>query len=624
MFPGTACRFTCVPFATRGAVETALAGVLQLGLDAATPCVFLDNDNVYPASLAAHAGAPRGAFLGYDFDDSPSEAFSFMRCEPPAAAGGAAAGDAAARDAADAARRVTDFAEKRRISDQFCTGVYGFESAAQFLQWGRHTLQHGPFPNNEIYMSSLFVNMIAAGVLVRPLHVPIVPLGTAELADAFAAAHARPLRLCFDLDGTLLTPPRVPGDWASTRPVAANAALARAARAAGHTVIIHSARGADGAGAGAALAALARFDIPFDEIIFGKPRADVYIDARSVNPFVTSVRTLGLPWGSATQASSLPNALPNNKYNSLRVVDGLLLKRGPAATLRGEIFFYEALRALPAIAGFFPRFHAAAPVPAPAPTYGGGARAGAGAAPQPPAEPLLEFSMDVVKGVPLTTLFRAQLLERYHLEAVLCALRALHGCAAVPLTLPLAALRESYALKLRARFADADVYGARADAPAVRARIERALEAHTASARFRVAHAIHGDAWFANTLLTPTNGVRLVDMRGQVGGELTLNGDATADFAKVAQSILGFDEVVFGLPRVPRAYRARLARDFVDALRAAGDDPAAVLAVCLCLIAGSLHAYAEEDVRDGLWRMVTKIIDPQGDEEWEELVGIFQ
>jgi NDP-sugar pyrophosphorylase family protein len=163
LFKGTKCIFTCVPFATRGAVETALAGLLQLALPADLPLVFLDNDNVYPASLATLA-APATPFLGFGEDTSELASFSFMR--------------------RDACGRVLEFVEKRRISNEVCNGVYGFSSAAQFLHWGRHTLRHGPFPKGEIYMSSLFVNMIAAGERVDSAPVPVVQLGTA----AFAAA----------------------------------------------------------------------------------------------------------------------------------------------------------------------------------------------------------------------------------------------------------------------------------------------------------------------------------------------------------------------------------------------------------------------------------------------------
>ena len=82
--------------------------------------------------------------------------------------------------------QVTEFAEKRRISNQFCTGVYGFASTEQFLHWARFTLQHGPFPNNEIYMSSIFVNMLAHGEPVAAHYVPIQGMGTNALLQEFS------------------------------------------------------------------------------------------------------------------------------------------------------------------------------------------------------------------------------------------------------------------------------------------------------------------------------------------------------------------------------------------------------------------------------------------------------
>jgi hypothetical protein len=188
-------------------------------------------------------------------------------------------------------------------------------------------------------------------------------------------------------------------------------------------------------------------------------------------------------------------------------------------------------------------------------------------------------------------------------------------------TLPLPLLRASYADKLRARFADASVYGTRADAPAVLAAIEARLAAH--SARLNVAPVIHGDAWFANILLTPSNELRFVDMRGQVSGELTLNGDACADWAKLCQSLLGFDEVVFGLPRAPHAYGAGLLRGLAASLKGAGADTRAVLDVCICLVTGSLHAYDDGAVRGGLWALASSALNPSGNKEWEELVGIM-
>jgi hypothetical protein len=110
------------------------------------------------------------------------------------------------------------------------------------VRWARHTLQHGPRINNEIYMSSVFVNMIGAGVPVAAHHVPIIGVGTAWMAAAYSRHVGIKLRTCFDLDNTLVTYPAVPGDYSTVRPIAPMVDLARQAKEHGHTIIIYTAR----------------------------------------------------------------------------------------------------------------------------------------------------------------------------------------------------------------------------------------------------------------------------------------------------------------------------------------------------------------------------------------------
>jgi len=585
--------FTCVPFGTRGAVETALAGLLQLNLAPATPLVFLDNDNVYSAELAVHS-EPSQPFLGYDFDHSDSVAMSFMRCAPDGS--------------------VVDFAEKKRISDQFGTGVYGFSSVAQFLQWGRYTLQHGPFPKNEVYMSSIYVNMLRSGVKIQSIHIPTQPIGTANLAADFLDKHvsSSKIRVCFDLDNTLVTYPSVPNDYTTVRPIQKNIEIARWARANGHTVIIYTARRmtTHKMNAGRVVADIGRltfdtldqFDIPYDELIFGKPIADVYIDDRAFNPYINSPRAMGLPFGdlSDTSTASLVNALPCNKYNTVGLANGLVTKKGPSSSISGEIFFYENVQGLP-VASLFPAFHGSSKLPA---------------------DPsMLQFKIDFIKGVPFTTIFRAQLLEEYHLRILVDAVHSLHTCAGVPTTLSPQEVGMSYLTKLQVRFSDTQVYEGLDEVPATLAAITCAMEAYVAEQGCVCAPIIHGDAWFANTILTSTNAVFMVDMRGRVGSTMTLNGDPLYDYAKLCQSLLGFDEIVFHLPRVPYAYRLGLIQSFASLLQEKKIRASHVLQVCTCLIAGSLHAYEDTFVRKGLWGLVQNLLKPSG--EWVTALNFF-
>jgi len=96
------------------------------------------------------------------------------------------------------------------------------------------------------------------------------------------------MRICVDLDG-VIAQLKQPGQTYADVPVVDGARERLASlRAAGHTIIIFTARHMKTCGGNAALAVarigtqtlnwLAQHDIPYDEIQFGKPWADIYID----------------------------------------------------------------------------------------------------------------------------------------------------------------------------------------------------------------------------------------------------------------------------------------------------------------------------------------------------------
>lgn len=147
---------------------------------------------------------------------------------------------------------------------------------------------------------------------------------------------------------------------------------------------------------------------------------------------------------------------------------------------------------------------------------------------------------------------------------------------------------------------------------------------------------VHGDSWFANILLEADEqtssdeqatvackstvaserplrltsaapcALRFIDMRGRIGNKLTLNGDPLYDFAKLLQSLLGFDEAVFDLPTVPPDYRASLLASFFSLVRVRGARPGDVLTVALCLMAGSVPFHER---RERLWRLVCALVE---------------
>ena len=96
------------------------------------------------------------------------------------------------------------------------------------------------------------------------------------------------MRICIDLDGVICELRKGDQDYAKLNPVPGAKEKLNELRKNGHYIIIHTARrmkthngntGKVVADIGSlTLEWLHRYEIPFDEIYFGKPWADIYID----------------------------------------------------------------------------------------------------------------------------------------------------------------------------------------------------------------------------------------------------------------------------------------------------------------------------------------------------------
>lgn len=96
------------------------------------------------------------------------------------------------------------------------------------------------------------------------------------------------MKICIDLDGTVCTLRREGETYADVQPLPGAVEKIRALREAGHYLILLTARhmGTCAANVGLVVARqgktlfdwLERHDLQFDEVHFGKPHADVYLD----------------------------------------------------------------------------------------------------------------------------------------------------------------------------------------------------------------------------------------------------------------------------------------------------------------------------------------------------------
>ena len=551
------CVFHWIPYFTRGPVETAWLGTGTLP-ESGEAVVFLDNDVVYNFPPSFFIDQHKTAFLGYAKDASGSEAFSFLTLNEE--------GD------------VVNFKEKKRISDNFCCGVYGFTCIRQFRDASFAVLNEER--TTELYMSSLFQEFLAKGVPIKGLLFDgdVHHIGSLrELQDSWDRLDRKPMRVCFDLDNTLVTYPVTPGDYSTVLPVKHMVELARKMKSEGHTIIIYTARrmethkcnlGAVIRDIGAlTLKTLADFDIPFDEILFGKPIADMYIDDRAVNPFRDSVESMG--YLHPVELKPL-NMLATNKYNRIILKGDRITKSGPTQFLRGEIHFYESIPHETAVSAYFPRFF--------------GAVRGAVTS---------QIVLEHVKAIPLYTLFKQELSTERHVLQIFEFMDMLHH---LPGPVPTVAdMRANCIDKLRNRFEVAGDY----PFPDAREVQEQCLQGLATYAPKGVVY-IHGDLWLSNILVDFTGGLKMIDMKGQVNSVCTTGGDPLYDYGKLYQSFLGYDAVLYN-ESISEPFRLKMTGFFVRESEKRGVSLTSLRAMTKALVIGTFHAIEALDTKLRVW-----------------------
>jgi len=252
--------------------------------------------------------------------------------------------------------------------------------------------------------------------------------------------------------------------------------------------------------------------------------------------------------------------------------------------MAGEEFFYRVVHATP-IARYFAKFH------------GSSSDTAAGT---------ITLRLDFVEGCTLYELLRSELLSGAHVGAMMEAMDAVHGCASIPVTIGAAPVFDNYVTKLKARIGDKARYPF-PDVPAVVDAVGAYIRRYVDSPRFAVVPVVHGDPWFSNTMLRGADGIVFLDMKGDVAGTLTTNGDPLTDFGKFYQSLLGFDGLLAGAP-TPEAVLAPLRAVFLKRVAERGYLEADLNAVTACLIAKTLHFMdVDRATREKIWAIVVRL-----------------
>jgi capsule biosynthesis phosphatase len=570
LFKTKKCVFHDLPYFTRGAAESAWLGTRALD-DESKPIVFLDNDVMYDFPTGLFETPPATAFLGYTEDATGSEAFSFMKV--------------------DSRGMVVDYKEKVRISNHYCCGVYGFQSLRQFRTLVLDVLTRAL--HSEVYLSTLFSTLLSRGETVQGIHFrESVHIGSLfEIQRDIAKIPKPTMRICFDLDNTLVTYPTVPGDYSTVRPIERMIQLARRLKSEGHTIIIHTARrmATHAGNVGATIRdighqtfkTLEDFAIPCDELLFGKPIADMYIDDRAINPYRTDICSMGLV--DFVEHEKPLNMLAPNKHNSLCLAGDSVRKRGPTQFMAGEVFYYTHMPLESKIATHFPKFL-------------GSKRT----------EHWTEIELEHIKGIPVYTLYKYGLFTQKHLDDLFEMLDCLHNTIVDEPLIGTEKVHKNYVEKLKTRFAVETDYPY-TEAPALQAQCIAELETllHTPYKRSAM---IHGDLWFSNLLLDFKQCLRMFDMKGQVDGTYTLGGDVYYDYGKLYQSFLGYDCALYD-ESVDPAYADWARTAFLRKMAEREVDHERLRITTFSLVMGVFHSIESLEAKKRIWLWILLLRD---------------
>jgi len=577
-FPQLDIRVVPLQFQTRGAVETLYAVLQEMSEgELSNRTISLDCDTFYFTDiLTKFRSLPPGEGASFCFEDTSGRPiFSFIKL--------------------DEDERILDIREKVIISTHANTGAYAFGSAKLMHEYCSKRLDQMVGPLGEYYTSSLIKEMISDGHVFKGIDVPdFACVGTPKQLHQFltnlrekqmsfhrqknndqnkqtatlTSTKASPLkrRFCFDLDGTLVTFPEVSGDYSTVRPVHSNIKLAQELHAAGHTIIIHTARrmkthNGDVEAVKADIGkltmdTLVKFKIPYDELFFGKPYADCYIDDNAVHAQMNTFKEVGWLNGSQgepegyweeeiSQSSQKETKefIKPRSFNTIMKVGDVVIKTGPREMISGENYFYKHIP--DQLRQFFPQLKEN-------PEENIEENDGKG--------PLMHMHLEYINGTAYSLLaVGGKCVTEGRMLKLMNVLNTLHSYNG-PTTddktnYEPGLVYENYSAKLKSRYEKfPEVYDKLGpDAKVAFVKVVQYMDQYEKEDRAERVKIIHGDPVLTNVILTKHNTVKLLDMRGLLGNTLALQGDATYDLAKVYQSLLGYDFFLNQQVITPRA-----------------------------------------------------------------------
>ena len=151
------------------------------------------------------------------------------------------------------------------------------------------------------------------------------------------------------------------------------------------------------------------------------------------------------------------------------------------------------------------------------------------------------YEMENINGIPISKLFLNEELTLEQFNHVLKTINRIHNCN-INLSINNIDIYENYTNKIITRYNYYD-YSKFDNSENIYKFLIENLKKYKEKNLGKLS-IIHGDTVFTNILINNFGKIKLIDMRGIINTTLTIYGDKMYDYAKIYQSLLGYDEIL--------------------------------------------------------------------------------
>lgn len=403
------------------------------------------------------------------------------------------------------------------------TGGYGFKNGFILKQYCEYILNNNIKFKDEYYTSLLIKQMILDKHIFKGIEIIVDKfrcVGTPDQLKIFIKEVHKGYykykikRFCFDLDNTLVTFPKEVNDYSTVEPKYNNIEILKTLKELGHYIIIYTARKMNTCKGDVkevekcikdlTINTLKKFNIPYDELHFGKPYANYYIDDLGINALYNIENNIGVIKEKFTN-------IKTRNFNTIIELNNNIIKTSVSKDFDGQIFFYNNLPN--ELVNYFPKI------------YNTNNNI---------------IQMEKIEGIEMSNLLVSKTFTNIQLLKLLETVKRLHDIKEI--NNPNIYL--NYSLKLKKRYEDnKEIYLKLFSSEKVFEVIMKDLHEYEKNNLGIYSKIIHGDLVFSNIILI-NDAYKFIDPRGKLGNILTLEGDIYYDFAKILQSLYGYDNIL--------------------------------------------------------------------------------